>query len=58
MCDARLGRHKIVNGSVITIGDEPPKVTMYVQQHFNWFQKNMLRWCFGFHIEDYSDEEV
>lgn len=25
MCDARLGRHKIVNGSVITIGDEPPE---------------------------------
>lgn len=60
MCDARLGRPKIVNGSVVTItmSDGTSKVTMYVQRRFNWFQKKMLRWRFGFHIEDYSDEEV
>lgn len=31
-------------------------VTIIVDHHFNWFQKKMISWCFGFTVEDYSEE--
>ena len=30
---------------------------MYIDTRFNWFQKKMIKFCFGIHVEDYSDEE-
>lgn len=47
---------KIKNGSLIIVGGDAAKTTVKVDQHFNRFQKKMLRWCFGFKVEDYSEE--
>ena len=47
---------KIVNGSLLSIGDTYAKTTLKADQHFNWFQKLMWKWCFGVKIEDYSEE--
>lgn len=46
---------KIKNGSSFTIG-ENRKTFIPVDQHFNWFQKLMWKWCFGVKVEDYSEE--
>lgn len=46
---------KIKNGSKIEFGDNQ-KFTIFVDHHFNWFQKKMIKWCFGFNVSDYSDE--
>ena len=32
------------------------KTILKVDQHFNWFQKLMWKWCFGIKVEDYSEE--
>ena len=45
----------IKNGSSFTIG-EKRKTFIPVDQHFNWFQKLMWKWCFGVKVEDYSEE--
>ena len=46
---------KIVNGSLLSIGND--FLTQYKSdQHFNWFQKLMWKWCFGVKVEDYSEE--
>ena len=48
---------KIADGSKITIGEKLNCITIYnVDQHFNWFQKLMWKWCFGIKVEDYSEE--
>ena len=48
---------KIKNGSKITIGGKSQAVVIYnTDQHFNWFQKLMWKWCFGIKVEDYSEE--
>ena len=44
---------KIKNGSVITIG-KIYSLKIKVDQHFNWFQKKMIKWTFGFNVEDYN----
>lgn len=46
---------KIKNGSHIIIGKEISKINVYTDHHFNWFQKKMIKWCFGFVVEDYSE---
>lgn len=46
---------KIINGSRLTIGEQR-KTTFTVDQHFNWFQKLMWKWCFGIKVEDYNEE--
>lgn len=46
---------KIKNGSSFTVGDKR-KTFIPVDQHFNWFQKLMWKWCFGVKVEDYSEE--
>ena len=46
---------KIINGSTISIGKDFA-TTLKVDQHFNWFQKLMWKWCFGVKVEDYSEE--
>ena len=50
--------HKIKNGSKFTFGGELSTVELKVNQHFNWFQKLMWKWCFGIKIEDYSDHII
>lgn len=44
----------IEEGSLITIGNNRT-VSVIVDHHFNWFQKRMLKWFFGFIVEDYSN---
>lgn len=51
------GIPKIKNGSRITIGTAY-KLEIKLDKHFNWFQKKMIRWCFGFEVEDYTEEEA
>lgn len=42
--------------SIATIGKEPFKITIQIEQHFNWFQKLMWKWSFGIKVEDYRKE--
>lgn len=53
---ATLSISKIKNGSTLTIGDKFAKTQLKADQHFNWFQKLMWKWCFGVKVEDYSEE--
>lgn len=46
----------IKKGSKISIGKNN-KATITVDQKFNWFQKKMLKLCFGFTVEDFNKEE-
>ena len=41
--------------SIASIGGESYKTTLAIDQHFNWFQKLMWKWCFGVKIEDCKD---
>ena len=41
--------------SIASIGGESYKTTLTINQHFNWFQKLMWKWCFGVKIEDCKD---
>lgn len=47
---------EIKEGSLITIGTGIPVIVVHVSQHFNWFQKKMIRWCFGFKVEDICED--
>lgn len=47
---------KIVNGSLLSIGDTCAKTTLKTDQHFNWLQKLMWKLCFGVKVEDYNEE--
>lgn len=51
----KFGIPKIKNGSRITIRTMKA-LTIIVDHHFNWFQKKMIKWCFGFVVEDYDEE--
>lgn len=42
--------------SVASIGSKSYRTILPVDQHFNWFQKLMWKWCFGIKVEDYSEE--
>lgn len=46
---------KIKNGSKLTIG-KTRNLSIFTDHHFNWFQKKMIRWCFGFTVTDYSED--
>lgn len=46
---------KIKNGSKVSVG-KLYTVTFYIDHHFNWFQKKMIKWCFGLTVEDYTEE--
>lgn len=48
--------HKIENGSKFTFGGKLKTVEMTIDQHFNWFQKLMWKWCFGIKVEDYREK--
>lgn len=47
---------KAKNGSKITIGSYDRLYILVIDQHFNWFQKKMIKICFGFTVEDYKEE--
>lgn len=47
---------KIKNGAKIVLGRDARALQIIVDHHFNWFQKKMIKWCFGFTVEDYSEE--
>lgn len=46
---------KIKNGSKISVG-KLYTVTFSIDHHFNWFQKKMIKWCFGLTVEDYNED--
>lgn len=46
---------KIKNGSKVSVG-KLYTVTFNIDHHFNWFQKKMIKWCFGLTVEDYTEE--
>lgn len=46
-----FGLPKIKKGSWIRIGGVRA-LNIYVDHHFNWFQKRMIKWCFGFTVEE------
>lgn len=46
---------KIKRGSQITIGKRY-SMTINIDHHFNWFQKRLIKWCFGCIITDYSED--
>lgn len=37
--------------STIYIG-ENPGLSVEVDKKFNWFQKKMIKWCFGFDVKE------
>lgn len=38
--------------STIVIGSDKGAWKIRVQKRFNWFQKKMLKWCFGFEVKE------
>ena len=44
----------IKNGSILEIGYNQ-KCKIITDQHFNWFQKKMIKFCFGVTVIDYSE---
>lgn len=56
--EGKLFIHKITNGSIVTIGKGRANIKFVLDRHFNWFQKKMIKWCFGIDVEDYSEKET
>lgn len=46
---------KIKDGSLIKIGKNR-QISITTDQRFNWFQKKMLQWCFGFEVVNYCEK--
>lgn len=46
--------HTIKNGSILEIGNNQ-KCKLKIDQHFNWFQKKMIKFCFGVTVTDYNE---
>lgn len=46
---------KIKNGSKLVIGNTRT-LNVFTDHHFNWFQKKLIKWCFGFTVTDYSED--
>lgn len=38
--------------STIIVGEDTAQWRINVDKKFNWFQKKMLKWCFGFEIKE------
>ena len=32
------------------------KIEINIDKKFNWFQKKMIKWCFGFEVKENKDE--
>ena len=55
--EAIISTPKITNGSMLIIGDfSQGSLNIVVNKHFNWFQKKMIKWCFGFEVVNYSEK--
>ena len=54
--DVETQTPQIKNGAKISIGAGLSLIHFIVDHHFNWFQKIMIKWCFGFKVEDYDEE--
>ena len=35
-----------------------PGMQIGVDKKFNWFQKKMIKWCFGFEVKENKDETI
>ena len=46
-----IGRPKLPI-STICIGDDGYSMAINVDKKFNWFQKKMIKWCFGFEVKE------
>lgn len=46
---------KITDGSIITIGKNR-QINITTDHKFNWFQKKMIKWCFGFDVVNYREK--
>ena len=53
--DVLIPKIKKKNGSKVSVG-KLYSVTFNIDHHFNWFQKKMIKWCFGLTVEDYTEE--
>lgn len=42
--------------STIYVGDNGYIWAMNVNKKFNWFQKKMIKWCFGFEVKENNNE--
>jgi hypothetical protein len=42
--------------TIIIGGKNGPTLSIGVDKKFNWFQKKMIRWCFGFEVKENKDE--
>lgn len=42
--------------SIASIRGESYEISIAIDQHFNWFQKLMWKWCFGVKIKDCNKE--
>ena len=55
--EAIISTPKITNGSMLIIGDlSQESLNIVGNKHFNWFQKKMIKWCFGFEVVNYSEK--
>ena len=54
--DVEMQTPKIKNGARVSIGVGASSLDFIVNHHFNWFQKLMIKWCFGFKVENYNEE--
>ena len=48
---------KIKDGSLIKIGKNR-QISITTDRRFNWFQKKMIRWCFGFEVVNYKEKQL
>lgn len=37
-------------------GDKGASCEIGVDKKFNWFQKKMIRWCFGFEVKENNND--
>lgn len=47
-----IDRAELLPWSTIVIGSGKGTWKIKVQKRFNWFQKKMLKWCFGFEVKE------
>ena len=53
--EEKINTQKIKNGSIIFIG-KTHKISIIVDKHFSYFQKKMIKICFGFDVMNYSEK--
>lgn len=53
--EEKINAQKIKNGSIISTG-KTHKINIIVDKHFNYFQKKMIKICFGFDVKNYSEK--